>query len=692
MSGSASPNFSGHMALIIRWYVCVFLLLVMFLGVGEQFGLSFTWIGGMFMLAPILLYAGVGILCRTSNVSEYYVAGRRISGLYNGMAVAADWMSAASFLSLAGTLYFDGYQGLAFVIGWTGGYVLVALCLAPYLRKFGQFTIADFLSARYGGALPRLIGASATIMASFIYVVAQIYGVGLITSRFIGVEFEIGVFVGLTGILVCSFLGGMRAVTWTQVAQCAILIVAYLIPVVLLAEKQTNVPVPQVVYGEVLQQIGGKEEVIFNDPREQQVRELYRARQNEVRSHLEHLPGSLETMRDDAQDKLNILKATNAPAEQIFAAEKKLRALPISAEHAEREWKAELQKLDIKVAPPLPHAKPFPGNEDESAKRKLNFLALIICLMVGTASLPHILMRFYTTTTVADSRNSVFWALLFISMLYFTAPAYAVFAKWEVYSNLVGAHIANLPSWVGTWSRLGLIRIEDINHDGVLQLAELTLNPDVIVLAMPEIAGLPYVVSGLVAAGGLAAALSTADGLLLAIASALSHDIYYKTMDPQASTQRRLVISKSMLLVVSVSAAYAASLRPEHILFLVGLAFSIAASAFFPALIGGLFWQRANRWGAIASMLSGVTVCLYYCGLTHPALGGSMSKAWFGIEPISSGVFGLAAGFAMLVIVSLITPPPPARVRQLMWDWRAPSEPWQRAAWAAADSDNGTHH
>ena len=331
-----------------------------------------------------------------------------------------------------------------------------------------------------------------------------------------------------------------------------------------------------------------------------------------------------------------------------------------------------------RATPPVHHAQAFPG-EDEEARHimRLNFVALVFCLMVGTAALPHILMRYYTTPGVMEARRSVLWSLFFIFLLYVTAPAYAVFAKWEVYNNLVGSNIAILPDWVASWGRVGLVRIEDLNGDGILQLAELRLNTDVIVLATPEIAGLPYVVSGLVAAGGLAAALSTADGLLLTISNALSHDLYYKVINPKASAHRRLVISKSQLLVVAVVAAWVASMRPDNILFMVGLAFSIGGSAFFPALVLGIFWKRANRPGAVAGMLAGLAVTVFYVVRTHPFFGGAMANAWFEINPISAGVFGVPLGFATIVAVSLLTKPPPQEIQDLVDYVRYPDIPGQ---------------
>ncbi len=625
------PGYLNNLFRYYSFYTGAFVLFLFTLAVAEFMGTPERWIGWIFMASTVALYAAIGFFSRTSDVDEYYVAGRRVPAIYNGMATGADWMSAASFIGLAGTLYQKGYDGLAFVMGWTGGYVLVALFLAPYLRKFGQFTIPDFIAARYGGNLARGIAVGGVILASFTYVTAQIFGVGIITSRFLGIAFETGVFVGLAGILVCSFLGGMRAVTWTQVAQYIILIIAYLVPVVFLSYKVTNVPVPQLVYGEVLQKLAERERELLADPAQKVVREMYAERAQRLQRQLQ-LPGS-------------------APA-------------------SERErWQRELRIAQDKAQTPFPHAEAFPGAD--SAQRneaRLNFMALTLCLMVGTAALPHILMRFYTTPSVREARSSVFWSLFFISLLYITAPAYAVFAKYEVYTNVIGTAIAELPTWVASWAKVGLVAVEDINLDGILQLAELTLNPDVIVLATPEIAGLPYVVAGLVAAGGLAAALSTADGLLLTIANALSHDVYFQMINPSASTSRRLVISKTLLLGVAVAAAWVASLRPDTILSMVAWAFSIAGACFFPALVLGIFWRRASRAGAIAGMLSGLGMTLYYLlGVKFYGM-----QKWFGISDLSAGVYGLAAGFLAIILVSLVTRPPDVKTRALIEEVRYP--------------------
>ncbi len=674
----SQKSFTEQLKKYYTFYTGGFFIFLVGIAALEFMGVPNKILGYLFLLATIGLYAGIGIMSRTTDLSEYYVAGRRVPAVFNGMATGADWMSAASFIGMAGGLYLQGYDGLAFIMGWTGGYVLVALFLAPYLRKFGQFTIPDFLGERYGGNIVRTIGVFAAILASFVYVVAQIYGVGLITARFTGLEFGIGVFVGLLGILVCSFLGGMRAVTWTQVAQYIILIIAYMIPVVMLSYKHTGVPVPQAVYGTVLAKVTEREKELLADPKEIEVRGIFRERAAALDAQIKGLPGSWETGRADLAKKVSDLKGSNAPAEAVAAAEKALAGYPASADAARTAWTAARNANTARAAPPRPHATPFPGATEEARDTaRLNFLALVFCLMVGTAALPHILMRYYTTPSVKEARRSVFWSLFFIFLLYFTAPALAVLAKFDIYTLLVGDSFADLPAWVAAWSKVDpkLLSVVDINKDGIVQLAEITLGQDVIVLATPEIVGLPYVISGLVAAGGLAAALSTADGLLLTIANALSHDVYYKMVNPNASTQRRLVMAKALLLVVAIIAAYVTSLNPGDILFLVGAAFSLAASAFFPALVLGVFWKRANKAGAIAGMLTGLAVCMFYQLTTYPfftAMTGYKMDLWFGIAPISAGIFGMPAGMLMLIVVSLLTAPPGRSVQEMVENVRYP--------------------
>ena len=336
-SGSSNAAFKKQLNKVYSWYTGGFIVFVMVLAILEQMGLPRNWIGYIFLAATVLLYGGIGVMSRTNDAAEYYVAGRRVPAIYNGMATGADWMSAASFIGMAGTLYLTGYGGLAFIMGWTGGYCLVALFLAPYLRKFGQFTIPDFLGARYDGNLPRLLGILAAILCSFTYVVAQIYGVGLITTRLTGVAFELGIFLGLGGILVCSFLGGMRAVTWTQVAQYIILIIAYLIPVIWLSVKQTSIPVPQAIYGYQLEKVTAKEKELIDDPKEKEVVAIFKARADEMTEKLKDVKSALAADKADAQKKVDDLKAANAPDAEIKAAEKALAALPPNEEAAKKE-------------------------------------------------------------------------------------------------------------------------------------------------------------------------------------------------------------------------------------------------------------------------------------------------------------------------------------------------------------------
>ena len=626
-------------------YTGGFLAFIILLAVLEQMGVPNKILGYLFVFFTLAVYAIIGVMTRTAQVSEYYVAGRSVPALYNGMATGADWMSAASFVGMAGTLFLLGYDGLAWVLGWTGGFVLVSILIGPYLRKFGAYTVPDFLAFRYGGNFARALGVIVLVACSFTYVTAQIYGTGLIASRFLGMQFELAVFAGLVGILVCSMLGGMRAVTWTQMAQYIVLIIAYLTPIVILSTTKYGLPIPQLTYGQAIADITA---------REQQM-----------------LAAGLAT-----------------------------------------------------VAALKPHIQPFINYSP------LNFFAIIMCMMVGTASLPHILMRYFTTPSVREARQSVAWSLLFIFLLYFSAPAYAAFSKLEVYTNIIGRDLTAIRPWLFNWGELGLIQICGKNagsidaivaackaiagHPGVVRLQDFVINTDVIVLSTPEIAGLPYVISGLVAAGGLAAALSTADGLLLAIANALSHDVYYKMIDPNAPTVRRLMIARVLLLIVAVIAAATAATKPADILAMVGWAFSLAMAGNFPALVMGVWWKRATATGAVCGIIAGFGLCLFYLvttryfpgigvkyfgmtSLLNPLTGAPLvdiAKAmalpnamesfptlahplankvgWFNLTNIACGLLGAPLGFAVIYIVSKLGKEPSAEMQAYVDDIRKP--------------------
>jgi cation/acetate symporter len=555
-------------------------------------------------------------------------------------------MSAASFVGMAGTLFLLGYDGLTWVLGWTGGFVLVSILIGPYLRKFGAYTVPDFMAFRFGGNLARFIAVVVLVCCSFTYVTAQVYGTGIIASRFLGMQFEVAVFAGLAGILLCSMLGGMRAVTWTQIAQYIVLIIAYLTPIVIMSTKHYGIPIPELTYGRAIAEITAREHQM-------------------------------------------------------------------------------LQTGLATVASLKPHIQPFINYSP------LNFFAIMFCMMVGTASLPHILMRYFTTPSVREARQSVAWSLLFIFLLYFSAPAYAAFSKLEVYTNIIGRDLTAVRPWLFTWGELGLIQICGKNatsidaiveackaiagHPGVVRLQDFVINTDVIVLSTPEIAGLPYVISGLVAAGGLAAALSTADGLLLAIANALSHDVYYKMLDPNAPTIRRLTVARVLLFFVAVAAASLAATKPADILAMVGWAFSLAMAGNFPALVMGVWWKRTTPTGAVCGMIAGFGLCLFYLittryfpgfgvkyfGMTSlynaatgaplvpdmakvmaapnamevwPTLAHPLANkvGWFDLNNIACGLLGMPLGFLVIYVVSLLGKEPSLEMQAYVDEIRKP--------------------
>ena len=687
ISSNSSTNsteytrYKSRLHRIFALYVAGVLAFLALMTWAETQGLSRQWIGPIFLFLSVMVYAGIGIYGRTTDASEYYVAGRRIPAMYNGMAAAADWMSAASFISLAGALYLQGFSGtpeqpggLAYLLGWTGGFCLVAMLIAPYLRSMNLYTVPEFFQVRYGGRWPRTIAALAAVVCSFTYLVAQIYGVGLVASRLTGVQFEIGIMLGLGGVLLCSFLGGMRAITWTQVAQYVILLLAFLIPVSWLAYKQLGNPLAPLVYGTQIVKITELEQALIESPAEKQVADEYRRRADNYRQRLAQVDAALLLQRTQAQDRLRQLRMSDADVVLIMAASRELAAVPRDAAAAREQWSRALRESEdrAQVLGGLPrHSQAYAGDPDGTPEEqalfnrsRTNFLALMFCLMVGTAGLPHLLTRYFTSPSVAEARSSVAWSLVFIVLLYASAPALAVLVKYEVLHNLVGSSFSSLPAWMAQWAKVdpALVSVVDINGDGLVQFGEIRLGADIIMLAMPEIGGLPYVVSGLVAAGGLAAALSTADGLLLTISNAMVHDLFARKAQSEMAEEQRVILSKFVLLAVAMLAALVASWKPSEILTLVSASFSLAASAFVPAMVLGIFWRRATCRAAVAGMLTGWGVALYYmvsnAALVRSGLGlGADGGLWFGIQPVSAGVFGVPAGLLTIAVVSLVIRP-----------------------------------
>jgi cation/acetate symporter len=650
------------------------------MGWAETQGLSKSLIGPIFLFSTVMIYAFIGVTGRTTNADEYYVAGRRVPAFYNGMATAADWMSAASFISLAGALYLQGFSGaggqaggLAYVMGWTGGFCLVALLIAPHLRAMNLYTLPDFFSQRFGGRWPRLIAAWSAILCSFTYVIAQIYGIGLIASRLTGVQFEIGILLGLGGVLLCSFLGGMRAITWTQVAQYIILLIAFLIPVSYLAYKQLGTPWAPLAYSTQLTKIAELEQTLIADPSEIAVRQEFFRRAENYKARLENVDLALQKERVLLERQLSELKLQNAEFSLIVKTRRELQALPKNALEAKEIWQKAMVENYERAKPlggmPL-HGQAFQGRPDGTPDEqekfnssRINFLALIFCLMAGTAGLPHLLTRFYTVPNPAEARLSVAWSLFFIAILYLSAPALAVLVKFEVMNNLVGSPFSELPHWLSQWSRVDstLVEVSDINLDGVLQFGELKLGADMIMLASPELAGLPYVISGLVAAGGFAAALSTADGLLLTISNAFVHDMRFGMKDGRQTDESRVILSKFALLAVAMCAAIVAAWKPAEILALVSASFSMAAAAFFPGMVMGIFWKKASRKGVVFGMLLGLGVTILYMLLNAPSLRNLLnlqlnSGLILGIQPISAGILGAPVGFLAIWVGSHLWP------------------------------------
>ena len=534
------------------------------------------WMGYVIVFGIVIIFMAIAIYNRATEAAEFYVAGRRIPAFWNGMAVAADWMSAASFISMAGALYALGYDGLAYIMGWTGGYVLLALLIAPYLRKFGKYTVPDFIAERYESNFARLVALIIAIIISFTYMVGQVAGVGIIMGRLFGVPFELGIAIGMIVIIATTVIGGMKSITWTQVAQYIVLITAYLLPVSILAMQWFGIPLPQFLYGKVL-----------------------------------HWITELETQHG------------------------------ITPHYIEPYAKFQITQ----------------------------FLALMFVLMAGTAALPHVLMRFFTTPSVRDARWSAGWALFFIAILYLTAPAYAAFSRYVILKDVVGKPIDQLPAWAQKWAETGLFQVIDKNGDGIIQWAELNIHRDIVVLATPEIAGLSLLVGYFVMAGGLAAALSTADGLLLVIAAAISNDLYAKMINPNAPEKKVVMLGKVAVAVAGIIGGFVAAMKIGFIVQIVAWAFSLATASFFPALVFGIFWKRLNKEGAIAGMVVGLLVTITYIYLNK-----TQGFSIFGIQHTASGIFGLIANLIVAYIVTKFTPPPSERVQKLVEEIRYPKK------------------
>jgi cation/acetate symporter len=538
------------------------------------------------------LYIGIAIWSRAGSTKEFYVAGGGVSPLANGLATAADWMSAASFISMAGIISFNGYDGSVYLMGWTGGYVLLALLLAPYLRKFGKFTVPDFIGDRYYSNVARSVAVFCALIVSFTYVAGQMRGVGLVFSRFLEVNINTGVIIGMIIVLFYAVLGGMKGITYTQVAQYCVLIFAFMVPAIFISIQMTGNPIPQIGFG--------------------------------------------------GQD-----------ANGVYL----------------------LDKLDG-LHRDLGFAEYTSGS-----KSKLDVFFITAALMVGTAGLPHVIVRFFTVKKVSDARKSAGWALLFIMILYTTAPAIAVFSRTNMIETVNNKEYKNMPSWFTTWEETGLLSFNDINNDGKIQYLadssknELIVDKDIMVLANPEIAGLPNWVIALVAAGGLAAALSTAAGLLLVISASVSHDLIKKMIKPDISEKGELVAARLSAVVAVCVAGYFGINPPDFVAATVALAFGLAAASFFPAIILGIFTKKMNKEGAISGMIVGVLAMLFYMlkFKFNWFGGGTKEDWWLGISPEGFGTVAMIINFIVSIVISKFTPDPPKEVQEIVANIRIPS-------------------
>ena len=527
------------------------------------------------ILATFALYIWIAIINTAKQTSDFYVAGRGIPPIFNGMAIGADWMSAASFIGMAGTIMLLGYDGLAYIMGWTGGYLFLTILLAPQLRKFGRFTVPEFIGDRFNSRNALIIAAICTIIISFTYSIGQLSGSGVVIGRLFEIDAKIATMLGAVLIAFYAGFGGMKGITWTQVAQYVILIIAYLVPVIFMSFQLTGNPIPWISYGEIVTQMGELD-----------------------------------------------------------------RELGISEYFA-----------------------PFTNGT------KWQFLALMFTLMCGTAGLPHVIVRFFTVSTMKAARWSGAWALIFIGLLYFSAPAYAAFARFILMTEVAGSQIANLPAWTKSWVDTGKLQVADQNSDGLLQWNELVIANDIVVMATPEIANLGVFVIGLVAAGAMAAALSTAGGLMISISSSFAHDIYYRVFNPQATERKRLFVGRVSIVVATLLAGLIALNPPGAITQIVAWAFAIASGTFFPALVLGVWWKRANAQGTIAGLLVGLGVTLSY--IFAAKYGGFTI---LGIIDTGAGIFGAIAAFATNIIVSLSTPAPSKELQDAVVNLRYPEQ------------------
>ncbi len=593
-------KFIDNLPKIYGTYTGGFIVFIILMAIAEQAGMSAKLIGIFFVAFTVLIYALIGYLSRTMQTDAYYVAGRQVPTVFNGMATAADWMSGASFVAMAGGIYFKGYGYMALLVGWTGGYVLVASLLAPYLRKFGCYTVPDFIGTRYGGNMARLSAVIVLTVASFTYVTAQINATGTIASVALDIPFEIAVYVGLASILMCSMLGGMRAVTWTQVAQYIVLIIAYLLPVFWISNKMGAGVFPHFMLAD----------------------EVARIAELEAQFGLGEVKNSAADLKQVPKGLAGITKAHS-----------EVNTTP---------WK---------------------------------FISLAVCMMAGTASLPHVMMRYFTTPSVKAARRSVGWSLFFIFLLYSSAPMLATLSKLSLMdpnlaTGIIGKSITEVQAidWYQNWNQANLMFVSDFNGNGTLELNEFFMGGKAVVLATPEIAGLPYVISGLVAAGGMAAAMSTADGLVLAISNALSHDIYYKMINPKAETAKRLIVARVLLVLIGFAGATIAALEIQGILGSVIWAFDFAMSGLFFPLVLGVWWKRANAQGAVAGMLGGLIAGSAYLIAVRSGYPG-----FWGVTQLTFGIVGSLVSLVLMVVVSLMTKAPDAATQRMVDEVRIPS-------------------